>query len=126
MPRLPLPTPGELEILRALWARGSSTVREVQRRLRGGRTGYTTVLKLLQIMKAKGLVTRDETGRSHVYAPRLDEAETGRRLAAGLADRAFGGSAAQLVLHALSGKPSSPAELREIRALVDRLERTPR
>jgi len=117
---LPKPTDLELSILRVLWERGPSTVRQVQEVLdRARATGYTTVLKMLQIMTEKGLVRRDETARTHVYASRLTEAETQRQLVTDLLDRAFGGSAAKLVMQALASKKASPDELREIRALLE-------
>ena len=122
---LPKPTPGELEILRVLWSRGPSTVREVQEALGAEETGYTTALKLLQIMHAKGLVTRDETNRTHVYAAAVPPESTQRRLVADLVDRAFGGSAHQLVMQALSPQLSSPEELARIRALLESLDDKP-
>jgi BlaI family transcriptional regulator, penicillinase repressor len=98
-------------------------VREVQERLEAERpTGYTTVLKLLQIMTDKGLVGRDESARAHVYAASAPEAQTQKQLVRDLVDRAFGGSASQLVLHALSGRKASPEELSRIRELLDQLE----
>lgn len=119
----PRPTPAELEILTVLWERGPSTVRSVQERLGQQRaTGYTTVLKLLQIMTDKGLVQRDEQSRAHVYSARLPEQQTRRQLVHDLVDRAFGGSASQLVLHALSGRKATPEELAHIRALLDQIE----
>src|SRR5919202_1899583 len=112
----PRPTDAELAILRVLWQRGPSTVREVHEELSRERgTGYTTVLKLLQIMFEKGLVARDESERAHVYRPRQSEEQAQRRLVTDLLDRAFGGSAQQLVLRALTAKPASPEELAEIR-----------
>ncbi len=121
--RAPLPTEAELELLRVLWARGPSTVREVRDGLPPARRGgYTTVLKLLQIMHGKGLVVRDETERSHVYRAAVAEAATQGRLVRDLAQRAFGGSAAKLVLNALSGPPATAAERAEIRALLEQLE----
>ena len=117
----PRPTPAELEILRALWERGPSTVREVHESLRRS-TGYTTVLKLLQIMADKGLVTRDETARAHVYTARLPEAETQKQLVRDLLDRAFGGSASKLVMHALSARKTSADEIAHIRRLLDDIE----
>ena len=117
---LPRPTDAELAILRVLWDRGPSTVREVHDALPRERpTGYTTVLKLLQIMTEKGLVTRDESTRSHVYTPRLSQDATQQQLVADLVHRAFGGSAAQLVMQALASSPASADELREIRKLLD-------
>lgn len=121
---VPKPTEAELSILRVLWERGPSTVREVHEAIQRGRpsgqtTGYTTVLKLLQIMTDKGLVTRDERTRSHVYRARLSEDVTQRQLVTDLLDRAFGGSAARLVMQALDLSPASPEELKEIRRLLD-------
>ena len=120
---VPKPTEAELSILRVLWERGPSTVREVhdaQRGRPGGQTtGYTTVLKLLQIMTEKGLVTRDERTRSHVYRARWSEDTTQRQLVTDLLDRAFGGSAARLVMQALDLSPASAEELKEIRRLID-------
>src|SRR5262245_22462396 len=119
----PRPTPAELEILRILWKRGASTVREVQEALEEERpTGYTTVLKLLQIMTEKGLVERDETARAHVYAAKAPEQQTQQQLVRDLLERAFGGSAIKLVMQALSSARTSPDELARIRELLDRLE----
>lgn len=120
---LPRPTDAELAILRVLWRNGPSTVRQVHEELSGGTlTVYTTVLKLLQIMTEKGLVTRDESQRAHVYAARLPEEETQGQLVGDLLDRAFGGSSSRLVLRALSSRPTSAAELSEIRKMLDQLE----
>ncbi len=120
MTPLPRPTDAELAILRVLWALGPSTVRQVHEALNETRpTGYTTALKLLQIMTEKGLVGRDETDRTHVYAPRLTEAETQRQLVDDLLGRAFGGSAWKLVMQALSGAKATPEELAQIRRLLD-------
>jgi predicted transcriptional regulator len=106
-----------------LWKHGSATVRTVHDELnRAQATGYTTVLKLLQIMTEKGLVRRDESERSHVYQPASTEQQVQRQLIGHLLDRAFGGSAQNLVLQALSAKKASPAELAEIRKLLDDLE----
>lgn len=117
------PTDAELEILRVFWRRGPATVREVHESLdRHPSIGYTTVLKLLQIMTEKGLVHRDETERTHVYAASLGEAEAQQKLVDELLEKAFGGSASQLVMRALSAKPASPAELAEIRKLLRDLE----
>lgn len=119
----PRPTDAELAILRVLWDRGPSTVRDVHELLNEqSPTGYTTVLKLLQIMTEKGLVVRDEAQRAHIYEPRYSEQKTQRQLLADLADRAFGGSAAKLVLQALSGRKANPDELNEIRDMLNRLE----
>lgn len=117
------PTGAELEILGVLWDRGPSTVREVHERLAKGRDlGYTTVLKLLQIMAEKGLVRRDESQRAHVYAARIPAEQTQRQLVGDLLDRAFGGSAALLVQQALSSKRPSAQELSRIRVYLDELE----
>ncbi len=120
MPRIsPRPTDAELSILRVLWERGPATVRQVHEALSGAReTGYTTTLKLMQIMAEKGLVTRDESARTHVYSPTVSRDETQRRLVSDLVDRAFGGSAAALVLQAISAHATSPEELAEIQALI--------
>ena len=118
------PTEAELEILRVLWERGPSTVRQVHESLSERETGYTTTLKLMQIMADKGLVTRDESARTHVYAARLSQENTQRQLVNDLVDRAFGGSAAELVLRALSSHKTSDEELREIRKLIDDARRT--
>lgn len=120
---MPRPTDAELAILRVLWSRGPSTVRAVHEELSGAQqTGYTTTLKLLQIMTQKGLVARDESRRSHVYEPCRAEDETQRQIVGDLLERAFGGSAQKLVVQALSAKPASPEELSEIRRLLDELE----
>jgi predicted transcriptional regulator len=120
----PLPTEGELRLLRVLWERGPSTVREVQQALSGaGESGYTTVLKLLQIMHGKGLVIRDESSRTHVYAAAGLPETTQRALVTDLIDRAFGGSAHRLVMQALSPEVASRQELDQIRALLAELER---
>ena len=113
------PTDGELAILRVLWARGPSTVRQVAEALVRD-TGYTTALKLLQIMTEKGLVRRDETSRTHVYEAAFTEDQTQRTLVSDLLDRAFGGSAAKLVLQALATRKTSPEELVEIKRLLDK------
>jgi BlaI family transcriptional regulator, penicillinase repressor len=122
--RPPRPTDAELAILRVLWERGPSTVRQVHASPHAERaTGYTTVLKLLQIMAEKGLVDRDDTDRTHVYTARLSEERTQRQLLQDLLDRAFGGSALKLVMQALSTKRASPEELAQIRQLLDERER---
>lgn len=117
---LPRPTDGELSILRVLWERGPSTVRQVHDVLNRERpTAYTTALKLLQIMTDKGLVRRDETERTHVYHARLSEEQTQRQLVRDLLDRAFGGSATKLVMQALAARRATPEELVEIRRLIE-------
>ena len=112
------PTDAEIAILRVLWTRGPSTVRDVAEAM--GREGaYTTVLKLLQIMTDKGLVRRDESARSHVYKATASEDQTKRQLVADLLDKVFEGSSAKLVLQALSTRTASPEEIDEIRKLLD-------
>jgi predicted transcriptional regulator len=124
---LPRPTDAELTILRVLWDRGPVTVRQVHESLVGDReTGYTTTLKLMQIMADKGLVTRDESSRTHVYAARVPRDRTQKQLVNDLIDRAFGGSSAALVLQALSAQPASEEELTEIRQLIDDYQRKSR
>lgn len=118
MTTTPQPTPAELDLLRVLWQRGPSTVRDLHAAVERD-VGYTTVLKLLQIMTEKGLVTRDAATRSHVYTAAVSEDDTQRRLVADLLDRAFGGSRLDLVLQALSATPATTEELRQIRALLD-------
>lgn len=118
------PTPAELAILRVLWDKGPSTVRQVTEALKDERgTGYTTALKLLQIMTEKKLVRRNDSARSHVYQASVPAETTQRQLVGDLLDRVFGGSAQKLVLQALSAKRASPAELAEIRKLLDELEK---
>jgi BlaI family transcriptional regulator, penicillinase repressor len=119
MPRRRKPTDAELQILQVLWARGPSTVRDVAAAL-GREQAYTTILKLLQIMTHKELVRRDESARTHVYRAAVSAARTQQQIISDLVDRLFGGSAARLVLHALSSRKTSPEELAEIQALVDR------
>jgi predicted transcriptional regulator len=120
------PTPTELDILRVLWERGPSTVREVHEVLSRSRPmGYTGVLKFLQIMTAKGSVRRDEAARAHVYEACQPEAKTKGQLARDLIERAFGGSASQLVMHALSGKRATQTEIDEIRRILEEYERKP-
>jgi BlaI family transcriptional regulator, penicillinase repressor len=120
MPRsTPIPSNAELEILRILWKEGPQTVRVIHDALRTERDiGYTTVLKTMQLMAEKKLVTRDESERSHVYAPNVEEKSVKRRLVSDLLDRAFDGSAAQLVMQALSDKPASAEDLRKIRQML--------
>ena len=121
---LPRPTDAELAILSVLWERGPSTVRDVHDDLsRTQATGYTTVLKLLQIMTEKGLVVRDESQRAHIYEARSSEQKTQRQLLTDLMERAFGGSPAKLVMQALSSsRRTSAEELVAIRELLDRME----
>ena len=119
----PRPTETELEILQILWRSGPCTVRQVHEQLGKQRqTGYTTVLKLMQIMADKGLVDRDESQRSHVYAARPKQTQTQRMLLKDFVRRAFDGSANQLVLQALQTETISSDEIEQIRALLDQLE----
>lgn len=116
----PRPTNAELAILRVLWDRGPSTVRQVHDVLvRERPTAYTTALKLLQIMTEKGLVHRNEADRTHVYYAHLTQEQTQRQLVRDLLDRAFGGSATRLVMQALAARRATPEELTEIRKLIE-------
>ena len=120
----PKPTASELEILQILWAHGPSTVRDICEIMSQSKpTGYTTVLKLLQIMTAKGMVIRNEEERAHVYQASQPAENTKRQLVNDLLQRAFSGSASQLMMHALAGKKTSPQEIEEIRRLLDEFER---
>lgn len=119
------PTDAELAILRVLWERGPSTVRQVYDELGRERPlAYTTALKLLQIMTDKGLVDRDERDRTHVYRARSSEDQTQRQLVRDLLDRAFGGSAGKLVMQALATKRASADELKEIRRALEKAKST--
>ncbi len=118
------PTDGEVEILRVLWDRGPSTVREVYAVLSETKPiGYTTVLKLMQIMAEKGLVQRNEDQRAHVYVASAPQKETQQRMVGEMLDRVFGGSAMQLVMQALATKKASADELAQIRQMLDEVER---
>jgi BlaI family penicillinase repressor len=118
----PLPTEAELEILNILWTRGPGTVREVHNALKSKQTGYTTILKQMQVMAEKGLLVRSERFRSHVYETRLPKLETQQLLARNLLHRAFEGSAKSLVLGALSSQRVSQEELADIRRMLDEFE----
>ncbi len=121
------PTDSELAILRVLWRLGPSTVREVHEAMNREReTGYTTILKLLQIMTEKGLVDRTESGRAHIYRTRESEEQAQGHMVTDMLDRVFNGSAQQLVLRALTARRTSPEELAEIRRLLDELDGDPR
>lgn len=121
------PTASELEILRVLWTRGPSTVREVHQALSEQKSlGYTTVLKLLQIMTTKGTVRRNESQRAHVYEACLPAEQTKRQIAGDMLQRVFEGSASQLMLHALAGRKASAEEITELRRLLDEYERSRR
>jgi len=124
MEKSPKPTDAELAILRVLWQRGPSTVKQVQQVLEATKkTGYTTVLKFMQIMVEKGLVTRDESPFAHVYQARVPREQTQRTLVADLLERAFEGSTSRLLLQALATKKATPEELAEIRKILKNHER---
>lgn len=119
----PHPTRAELAVLRVLWRQGPLSVRDVQTRLNDDRpTGYTTVLKTMQIMLDKGLVARDDTVRPQIYRPLYSEARTQRQLLTDLIERAYGGSVKALVLHAIGTRKPSRHELEAIEKLLDRVE----
>jgi BlaI family penicillinase repressor len=117
---VPLPTEAELEILNILWGTGPATVHDA---MTGKETGYTTILKQMQVMTEKGLLVRNERYRSHVYEAGLSKQETQQQLARNLLRRAFDGSAKNLVLGALSSQPVSSSELAEIRKILDKFEK---
>ena len=118
------PTPSELEILHVLWSRGPSTVREIHEVLSQEKEiGYTSALKLLQIMTTKGLVQRSEDQRAHVYTAALPAEKTKQQFAADVLQRVFRGSTSQLMQHALQGRRSSKKEIDEIRRMLDEYER---
>jgi BlaI family penicillinase repressor len=120
---LPRPTESELPILQVLWDRGPLSVRDVMHALNESKpTGYTTVLKMMQIMTEKGLIARDETCRPQIYRAACSQAQTQKQLLNHLVQRAFGGSVKSMVLQALSTKKSSPQEIAEIEKLLDRME----
>lgn len=127
MSKTPRPTASELAILQVLWEQGPATVRQVHEAVAAQAgdksTGYTTTLKLMQIMAEKGLVSRDESQRTHIYAARLPQQHTQKQLVGDLILKAFGGSAAKLVMHALSTHPASKEELAEIRRLIEQEKR---
>jgi len=121
------PTDTELEILKVLWQRGPSTVREVREALLGRRqVAHTTVLTMLQIMTGKGLVVCDRSRRAHIYRARQSRPGVARRLARDLLQRVFEGSAPELVLYALQGRKATPEELEEIRRVIAEVERRSR
>lgn len=123
MPPSPRPTDAELAILRVLWERGPSTVRQVYEVLSAERElGYTTALKMLQIMHEKGLVQRDVTDRTHVFSATQTQVQTQRTMLDDLLDKAFGGSSLNLVMQALATRKASREELAEIRKMLDQAE----
>jgi predicted transcriptional regulator len=120
----PRPTKAELEILRVLWKEGPLSVREVLTILNAARpTGYTSVLKTMQIMMEKGLVTRDDTRRPQIYEARQSEERTQKQLLGDLIQRAYGGSVKTLVMHAIGTRKPSPDDLEAMEKLLDRFER---
>lgn len=123
---IPRPTDSEWQILTILWEHGPSTVRFVNDTINAGeadrQVGYTTTLKLMQIMFDKGLLAREKSGKTHIYRPAVSESHTQQRLVDRLLDTAFGGSAMKLVMQALGSRKSSAKELRQIRAFLDQLE----
>ena len=124
MAKPPKPTDAELAILRVLWDRGPSTVKQVQDVLNETKkTGYTTVLKFMQIMVEKGLVRRDETPYAHVYEARVRQEQTQRKIVADVLDRVFEGSMSRLVMQALAAKGATAEELAEIRKILKKFER---
>jgi BlaI family transcriptional regulator, penicillinase repressor len=124
MDRALKPTDAELAILRVIWQRGPSTVKDVHKVLEATkRTGYTTVLKFMQIMAEKGLLSRDESSFAHVYQAQIPQEQTERTLVADLLERAFEGSTSRLVMRALAAKKATPEELSEIRKILKRHER---
>jgi BlaI family transcriptional regulator, penicillinase repressor len=123
---LPRPTEGELELLRILWQRGAATVRDLHEEVSRTRPlGYTSVLKLMQIMTEKGLVEREESGRAHIYRAAASERATQDQLLRDMSERLFAGSAAQLAMHALSLEPVNDHELEELRILLERKRQRP-
>ena len=121
--KLPKPTEGELEVLRIIWEQGPSTVREVNHQLTSVKeVGYTTTLKIMQIMSEKGLLVRDTSGKTHIYRAAVSQQKTQQQLLNRLMENAFGGSAMELVMQALGNKKSTSEEINEIRAFLDRLE----
>jgi BlaI family penicillinase repressor len=121
----PLPTEAELDILQILWTNGPQTVREMHQALRDKQTGYTTVLKQMQVMTEKGLLKRNERFRSHVYAAKFGKKRTQQRLVLDFLQRAFSGSAKNLVLGALSARRVSQEELAEIKQAIRKFEEEP-
>lgn len=118
------PTASELEILQILWTRGPSTVREVHEALSEKKpVGYTSVLKFMQIMTAKGSVRRNEEQRAHVYEACQPAEKTKKQFAADVLQRVFDGSASELMMHALSGRKGTKQEVEELRRLLDEYER---
>jgi len=123
-PKIPQPTDAELEILQVLWENGPTTVRFVNDRLNEKKNvGYTTTLKIMQIMNDKGILNRRKKERTHVYSPALEEVETQSLLLDKLLRNAFSGSASKLIMQALGGRRTSAKELKEIKELITKLEK---
>ncbi|MCP1376090.1 BlaI/MecI/CopY family transcriptional regulator [Dyella lutea] len=117
------PTTAELAVLQVLWRRGPSTVREVHEAVYADTdTGYTSALKIMQNMLAKGLVSRSEDARQHVYAAAVSERPTLNRLVRGWMDSAFAGSSLALAMQALDARPVAPEELAQLKAMIEKLE----
>ena len=124
--QLPRPTEAELELLNILWEKGPATVRDLHQEIAVKRAiGYTSVLKLLQIMTDKGLVEREESGKAHIYRPVGTQQDTQSRLVRDISERVFAGSAAALAIHALSTQPVSDQELEELRRLIEQKRNQP-
>ena len=125
-PQPPRPTDAELAILRVLWQRGPSNVREVLEAVNAARPeplAYTTVLRFLQIMTGKGLVSREDRDRTHIFMPAVPEARTKKQMVGDLLERAFDGSVQELVVQALGARKVSAAEVREIKKLLNELDK---
>jgi predicted transcriptional regulator len=118
----PIPSDAELDILGVLWKLGPATVREVHEAMGKG-SAYTTTLKQMQVMHEKGLLTRNERFRNHIYEAAIQKEQTQTRIAGGLLARVFDGSAKSLLMGALAARPASPEEISEIRKLLDRIEK---
>ena len=124
--QLPRPTEGELELLHILWQKGAATVRDLHEEVSQTRPlGYTSVLKLLQIMTEKGLVEREEPGKAHIYRAAATERATQDQILRDMSQRLFSGSAAQLALHALAMEPVNDREFEELRTLIERKRQRP-
>ncbi len=123
-PKYIKPTEGELEILRVIWSKGLASVREVHEELSKTKdVGYTTTLKLMQIMNEKGLVKRDKSSRAHFYTAAVSQEKTQKHLLGKLIDGLFGGSSAKLVIQALGSYKASDAEIEEIQQLLNNLKK---
>ncbi len=124
MKKISKPTPAELEILSVLWEKESVTVREVHEIINARKpTGYTTILKMLQIMNEKGLVERDKTNRAHVYQAKTKQNETGKQMLSDVMQKVFGGSALKLVQQVLETETTTAEDLREIRKMIQEAEK---